>query len=93
MVYKKPLKRLEKFQLVSKMYYCDDKWMFFEQTFVKKKELIANALVKVLFKGPDGTIPVRQIMSILGQDLELPPKDYNENSELIDHMLIGSYGF
>ena len=27
MVYKKPLKRFERFQLRSQVYYCDDKWL------------------------------------------------------------------
>jgi acyl-CoA thioesterase FadM len=91
MVYKKPLRRFEKFQLVSKMFYCDDKWMFFEQTFVKNGQLIANALVKVIFKGPDGTVPVKRIMSVLKQDLNLSPKTFIDNSEQIDKILIESY--
>ena len=91
MVYKKPLKRFDKFQLVSKLFYCDERWMFFEQTFVKNGQLIANGLVKVIFKGPDGNVPVKQIMSVLKQDLNLPPKPFIENSELIDKMLLESH--
>ena len=92
MVYKKPLRRFERFKLVSKMYYCDDKWMFFEHTFVKNAQLIANGLVKVIFKGPDGAVPVQRIMSELKQDLKLPPKAYFKRSELIDIMLTESHG-
>ena len=91
MVYKKPLRRFERFQLVSKIYYCDDKWMFFEQTFVKNGQLIANGLVKVIFKGPDGNVPVKQIMSVLKQDLNSPPRPFIENSELIYKMLLESH--
>ena len=90
-VYKKPLKRFDKFQLVSKMYYCDDKWMYFEQTFVRGEDLIANGLVKVLFKGPEGTVSVKRMMSVLKQELHLPPKAYFKNSEIIDKMLIESH--
>ena len=34
-VYRRPLKRFDRFQLRSQLYYCDDKWLYLKQTFIK----------------------------------------------------------
>ena len=92
MVYQKPLKRFERFQLKSKIIFYDAKWLYFEQTFLKDGQLIANSLVKVLFRGKDGSIPVQQIFSVLGQELNLPHKPLLNYSKQIDEALIESHG-
>lgn len=92
MVYKKPLKRFERFQLKSKIIFCDDKWLYFEQTFLKNGQLIANSLVKVIFRGKDGSIPIQQILTVLGHELNLPHKPLINHSEIIDKTLIESHG-
>lgn len=92
MVYRKPLKRFERFQLKSKIILHDDKWLYFEQTFLKDGQLIANSLVKVLFRGKNGSIPVQQILSVLGQELNLPHKPLLNYSKQIDEALIESHG-
>ena len=88
MVYKKPLKRFERFQLRSQLNYCDDKWLYFEQTFLKNEQLIANSLVKVIFRGKSGNVPVSQILTSLSTEVNLPRKALIDDSESIDEKLM-----
>ena len=88
MVYKKPLKRFEKFQLKSCLTYCDDKWLYFEQTFLKNEQLIANCLVKVIFRGKSGNVPVYKILTSLSTEVNLPRKSLIDDSESIDEKLM-----
>jgi acyl-CoA thioesterase FadM len=88
MVYRKPLKRFERYQLKSKIIFYDDKWLYFEQTFQKNNQMIANSLIKVLFRSKDGNIPVQKILSVLGQKLDLTRKPLIDHSEFIDDTLI-----
>lgn len=91
MIYRKPLKRFEKYQLKSRIIFSDDKWLYFEQTFLKNKQMIANSLIKVLFRGKEGNIPVQQVLSVLDQELNLTLKPLISHSKLIDEILIESY--
>ena len=88
MVYIKPLKRFERFQLRSQINYCDDKWLYVKHTFVKNEQLIANGLVKVIFRGRYGNVPVSQILTSLGTEVNLPREALIDNSEKIDEKLM-----
>jgi acyl-CoA thioesterase FadM len=88
MVYKKPLKRFERFQLRSQVTYCDDKWLYIEQTFLKNDQLIANGLVKVIFRGKNGNVPVSQVLTSLGTEVNLPRESLIDDSENIDKKMI-----
>ena len=88
MVYKKPLKRFEKFNLRSKINYCDDKWFYIEQTFLKNEQLIAKSLVKVIYRSKGGNVPVSQILKSLGTELNLPRIALIDVSENIDDKLM-----
>lgn len=92
MVYKKPLKRFERFELKSKLIYRDDKWAYLEQTFLKNDQLIANSLIKVIFRSKDGNVPVSQIRTSLGIEANLPLKPVIDHSEKIDGILLESEG-
>jgi acyl-CoA thioesterase FadM len=88
MVYKKPLRRFERFQLKSKLNFCDDKWFYLEQTFLKNGQLIANSLTKVIFRGKDGNVPVSQILTSLSIEVNLPREALIDYSENIDEKLM-----
>ncbi len=88
MVYKKPLRRFERFQLKSKLIFCDDKWLYLEQTFLKNGQLIANSLIKVIFRGKDGNVPVSQILTSLSIEVNLPREALIDYSENIDEKLM-----
>ena len=88
MVYKKPLKRFERFQLRSKLIYLDDQWLYLKQTFLKNDQLIANSLIKVIFRSKDGNVPVPQILTSLGIDAMLTHETIIAHSEEIDEILL-----
>jgi acyl-CoA thioesterase FadM len=92
MVYKKPLKRLERFQLKSKLIYWDDKWLYFKQTFLKNDQLIANSVIKAIFISKDGNVPVPRILTSLGIEAILPHETIIDHSEKIDEILLESEG-
>jgi acyl-CoA thioesterase FadM len=90
MVYKKPLKRFERFELKSKVVYWDDKWAYLKQTFYKNDQLIANSLIKVIFRKKDGNVSVPQILTSLGIEANLPHETIIDHSEEIDKILLES---
>jgi acyl-CoA thioesterase FadM len=92
MVYKKPLKRFEQFQLKSKVIYWDDRWVYLRQTFLKNDQLIANSLIKIIFRSKGGNIPVPQILTSLGIEASLPHETIIDDSEEIDRILLESEG-
>jgi len=89
MVYRKPLKRFERFELESKMIYWDHKWVYLEQTFLKNGQLIANSLIKVILRSKDGNVPVSQVLTSLGIKTNLPTKPIIDHSEKVDRILLG----
>jgi hypothetical protein len=88
MVYKKPLKRFDKFQLESKLIYWDDKWLYFKQTILKDDQLIANSLIKVIFRSKDGNVPATRILSSFGIEITSPKTTIIGFSENIDNILL-----
>jgi acyl-CoA thioesterase FadM len=90
MVYKKPLKRFERFELKSKIIYWDEKWFYLRQTFLKNDQLIANSLIKVIFRKKSGNVPISQILTSLGIEANLPHEIIIDHSENIDKLLLES---
>jgi hypothetical protein len=50
--------------------------------------LIANSLIKVIFKGKDGNVPVSQILTSLSIEVNLPREALIDYSENIDEKLM-----
>jgi len=92
MVYKKPLKRFERFELKSKIIYWDEKWFYLRQTFLKNDQLVANSLIKVIFRSKEGNVSVPQILSALGIETIFPHVPIINYSEELDRILLGSEG-
>ena len=87
-VYRRPLKRFERFQLKSSIIFYDQKWVYFEQTFLKDDRLVAKSLVKVLFRGKEGNIPVEKISTVLGIEPKLIQNTLIATSDRLDEALI-----
>ena len=62
--------------------------MYFEQTFLKGDQLIAKSLVKVLFRGKEGNIPVKQISTVLGIEPKSIQSPLIATSDRLDEALI-----
>ena len=64
--YKRPVQVFDKFEIRTRLVCWDDKWFYIEQTFFKKGNLVTQALVKGLFRGPEGNVPPQRVLDGLG---------------------------
>jgi acyl-CoA thioesterase FadM len=71
--FRRSLKPFEKYQLYTHVLYWDQKWLFIEQRFERKGELIALGMVKGLFRGPNGNVPPAELFKVLGYNIASPP--------------------
>jgi hypothetical protein len=54
--YERPLKRFQKFTLKSHLAAWDDKWFFIDHKIERNGKLMAFALAKCCFRGPEGVV-------------------------------------
>ena len=64
--YKRPLRRFQRFTLKTTLVGWDDRWLFLEHKFERNGAVIAFAMVKSCFRGPDGVVPPREAFHVLG---------------------------
>ena len=70
--YHRPLKLFQRYMLTTRIVGWDEKWIYMEQTFDSRGKRAATALVKGLIRGRDGSIPTREVMASVGQDIPSP---------------------
>jgi acyl-CoA thioesterase FadM len=70
--YRRSLQPFDRFELVTRTVCWDDKWVYMEQRFERRGELIAQAYVKVLFKAAGRTLRSREVLKALGQEQRSP---------------------
>src|SRR5205823_2241490 len=61
--FRRALAPFQRFALVSRIVCWDAKWFFMEQRFEVGGQVVADAQVKGLFRGPAGNVPVAEIMA------------------------------
>jgi acyl-CoA thioesterase FadM len=70
--YRRSLQPFDRFELVTRTVCWDEKWVYMEQRFERRGELIAQAYVKVLFKAAGRTLRSREVLKALGQEQRSP---------------------
>lgn len=70
--YRRPLQPFQRYELVTRTLCWDDKWIYLEQRFERRGELVAQAFVKVLFGTAGRTLRSREILKALGQEMRSP---------------------
>ena len=70
--YRRSLQPFDRYELVTRTVCWDDKWVFMEQRFERRGELIAQAYVKVLFRQGGRTLRSREVLKALGQEQRSP---------------------
>ena len=68
----KALKCFQRFELRTTVLGWDEKWVYFEQRFLRGGELYALAAVKALMAGPQGPVPTRTLFQELDFHHEFP---------------------
>ena len=87
-VYRKPLKRFERFQLRTRIIYWNDKWVYFNNTFLKNGQLIANCLINAVLISKKGKISPQDFMATIGIKASPQSNDIIEKSNNIDQILL-----
>jgi acyl-CoA thioesterase FadM len=71
--YRRSLEPFRRFTLVTRVLAWDDRWVVFEQRFERQGQLCAVALVRALFRGPDGNVPTDEVLRAAGYTGARPP--------------------
>ena len=70
--YRRSLQVFDRYELVTRTVCWDEKWIYMEQRFERRGELIAQAYLKVLFRHAGRTLRSREILKALGQEMRSP---------------------
>lgn len=70
--YRRSLEPWQKYELRTRLVGWDERWFFMEQSFTRGGELMAHAIVKALFVGPDGRVPPQQLVDASGYRVASP---------------------
>jgi acyl-CoA thioesterase FadM len=71
--YRRPLNPLRRYELRTRLLGWDERWVFLEQRFTRKGELMAYAVVKTQFFGAGGRVRPDEIVRAAQATLQSPP--------------------
>ncbi|MBP1773594.1 MAG: hypothetical protein H6P99_2757 [Holophagaceae bacterium] len=73
MRYRRSLDPFERYELHTRLLGWDAKWFFLEQRFLKRGgDLAAEGVVRALFRGRDGNVPVPEVLRQMGYEGPAP---------------------
>ncbi len=64
--YRKSLTVFQTFQIRTRILGWDEKWFYIEQTFWRRRKIVARAMVQGLFRGADGNVPAETVLRAVG---------------------------
>lgn len=70
--FSRSLKPFERFTLRSRLIGWDEKWFYLEQRIEVRQHKAATAIVRAVFRGPDGAVPPEQVLAIAGYHGPVP---------------------
>ncbi len=70
--FKRPLRPFQRFDLVTRIVGWDAKWFYVEQRFESEGKLVADALVRGIFRAPGKSIPSVDVLAALGHAAPSP---------------------
>lgn len=71
--FRRPLNLFQRFEIRTRLVTWDHKWVYLEQRILRKGKVVTHALLKGAFVGPQGTVPMSDVVALLGTRLEAPP--------------------
>lgn len=80
MRYRRPLNLFQTFEIRSRIVTWDAKWVYLEQRILRKGNLVTHALLKGAFVGSAGTVPMAEMVGLLGYQGPPPalPEEFRE---------------
>ncbi len=87
--YRRSLEPWQTYELRTRLLGWDERWFFMEQSFTRGGEVMARAIVKALFVGPEGRVPPQALVDATGYEVEPPeiPKAIRRWEEAEDDLL------
>lgn len=82
--YMRPLNLFDKYELKTKALTWDDQWFYMEQSFVKKNNVVASAIVKAAFLDKGKRVNPKVVMEKSGIESPLAPEFPNYLNEMIE---------
>jgi acyl-CoA thioesterase FadM len=71
--YRKPLNLFQEFEIRTRIVTWDDRFVYLEQRIVREGRLMTHGYLKGAFVGPRGTVPMGEVVALLGSAPEPPP--------------------
>lgn len=71
--FRRPLNLFQKFEIRTRIVTWDVKWVYLEQTILRKGDLVLQAYLKGVFVGPKGSVPITQLLELMGVKETPPP--------------------
>jgi acyl-CoA thioesterase FadM len=73
MRFRKPLNLFQRFTIESRIVTWDAKFVYLEQKMLRKGKIVTHAFLKGAFVGPHGTVPMAELVALLGHAEPPPP--------------------
>lgn len=73
--FRRSLNVFQTFELTTQVIGWDEKWLYIEHRMERAGKVMAQAYVKGLFLGPDGKVPMDELVKALGHDQASPALD------------------
>ena len=70
--YRRSLDPFQRYELHTRLHAWDAKWVYLEQRFLRNGQVHAEAMVKAIFLGPQGSVPTADVGEALGLPAESP---------------------
>lgn len=71
--FRRPLNLFQRFEIRTRMVTWDHKWVYLEQRILRKGKVVTHALLKAAFVGPHGSVPMSDVVALLGTRVVPPP--------------------
>jgi acyl-CoA thioesterase FadM len=71
--FRRPLNLFQKFTIKTRIVAWDAKWVFLEQRILRRGELVLQAWLKGVFVGPKGSVPITELLVLIGVREPPPP--------------------
>jgi acyl-CoA thioesterase FadM len=82
--YRRPLKFWQRFEMTTQVVGWDERWIYMRQEFHAGGKLSASAVIKGTFRGPEGAVPMSNILELAGVT-GASPKLPSAAAALADH--------
>ena len=71
--FRRPLNLFQKFEIRTRIVSWDFKWVYLEQKILRNGDLALQAYLKGVFVGPKGSVPITQLLELMGIGEPPPP--------------------